>query len=163
MCVCAAAFIGKFPTTLPIHPTSATMHESVLAVRQLYGLQTCNAYQTLLLERRNEFVDALTMDLSRNQIARKLSELAAEVDGVDCDAVEGMLKVDLSAGQNSGSSCFRMLRFYVKQHRQLGIHVSPTCRVNGLEVDTSSGWTLEEWRELLDPMVEAAKGGWFRL
>lgn len=32
----------------------------------------------------------------------------------------------------------------------------PTCRVNGLVVDTSSGWSLEEWQEFLDPLVGAA-------
>ncbi len=38
--------------------------------------------------------------------------------------------------------------------RQNGIHASPTFLVNGLVVgQASSGWTLEQWRELLDPVL----------
>ena len=40
--------------------------------------------------------------------------------------------------------------------RQSGVHVSPTATVNGLIVDTSSGWELWKWKELLDPVVAAA-------
>ena len=69
-----------------------------------------------------------------------------------------LLALDTSNGQrNSGNACTASLKWYTKQHRQRGIHVSPTCAVNGVEVNTSSSWGLDEWRKLLDPLVAAVK------
>ena len=43
----------------------------------------------------------------------------------------------------------------VKHHRQLGIHVTPTCRVNGITTtDTSSSWSKAEWAAFLDPLLK---------
>ena len=36
--------------------------------------------------------------------------------------------------------------------------MTPTSMVNGLIVDTSSGWELSKWKELLDPLVTAPTG-----
>ena len=55
--------------------------------------------------------------------------------------------------KNGGTLVTQKLKFHVKLGRQLGIHVSPTCCLNGLICDTSSGWTLEEWTAFLDPHV----------
>lgn len=40
----------------------------------------------------------------------------------------------------------------MKWGRQQGVHVTPTCTVNGIITDTSSSWTEDQWRELLDPL-----------
>ena len=34
----------------------------------------------------------------------------------------------------------------------MGVHVSPTLSVNGLIVDSSS-WKLDEYKDLLDPLL----------
>jgi hypothetical protein len=31
--------------------------------------------------------------------------------------------------------------------------VSPTTTLNGMVCDTSSGWSLDQWKEFLDPHV----------
>ena len=36
---------------------------------------------------------------------------------------------------------------------QMGMHVSPTTTLNGIVYDTSSGWTLDQWKELLGPLM----------
>eukprot|EP00941_MAST-03F_sp_MAST-3F-sp1_P004678 g4678.t1 len=147
----------------PWHPQGTHVHECVIAVRKLYGIAKTNEFIALFFAgNREEFVDSKCQDLTRNQIIKKLATLAGKLPGVNADDVEKLMIVDLSKGQNSGGDCTRVLKFYVKQHRQLGIHVSPTCRVNNIIVDTSSGWTLDQWREFLDPMVAAAKSGWKR-
>ena len=51
-------------------------------------------------------------------------------------------------------SCWvQVLKWYIKEGRQMGVHVSPTLSVNGLIVDSSSSWQLDEYRELLDPLL----------
>jgi protein-disulfide isomerase len=48
----------------------------------------------------------------------------------------------------------QLIKWEQKYGRQNGIHASPTFLVNGLVVgQASSGWTLEQWRELLDPLL----------
>ena len=46
-----------------------------------------------------------------------------------------------------------LMKFYVKLGRQTGVHVSPSVLVNGLAVDTSSGWTREEWFAFFDRVL----------
>ena len=147
----------------PWHPQSSTMHESVCAVRHLNGINTTNQYQTLLCASREQYTDAICQNESRNAISARLSQLAGTIEGVDAAAVLDRMVVRVTETQkNGGSDSIRVLKFYVKQHRQLGIHVSPTCRINNMIVDTSSGWTLEEWQTYLDPMVQLASGGYKR-
>ena len=55
--------------------------------------------------------------------------------------------------KNPGVPATRILKFYTKAARQVSIHVSPTTRINGVTVDTSSGWSLDEWKEFLDPIL----------
>jgi hypothetical protein len=31
--------------------------------------------------------------------------------------------------------------------------VTPTCSINGIVCDTSSGWGLAEWKQMLDPLL----------
>ena len=103
------------------------------------------------------------MDESRTSISQRLAALAATLDGVEEEAVMERLKVIVTDTQkNSGSASIRVLKFYVKQHRQLGIHVTPTCRINGMIVETSSTWTLKEWQDYLDPMISLSEGGYKR-
>merc|ERR1712023_413515 len=52
----------------------------------------------------------------------------------------------------------QQIKFYVKHHRQRSVHVTPTCAVNGLLCDTSSGWTLAEWCAFVDPLVDLVGG-----
>jgi hypothetical protein len=176
----------------PWHPQSATMHESyvtfpsplplfnkrsqtfltrfffllscsVCAVRHLYGIKFTNEWQTLLMAHREEFVDALCQDESRNQISSRLAKLAATIEGIEEEAVMDRMSVNVTENaKNSGSASIRVLKFYVKQHRQLGIHVSPTTRINNMIVETSSGWTLSEWNCFLDPMLQLASNGYKR-
>lgn len=35
----------------------------------------------------------------------------------------------------------------------MGVHVSPTLSINGLIVDSSSTWKLDEYKDLLDPLL----------
>eukprot|EP01047_Picozoa_sp_COSAG01_P053251 COSAG01_NODE_5688_length_4100_cov_84.811797_7_plen_85_part_00 len=31
--------------------------------------------------------------------------------------------------------------------------MTPTCSINGIVCDTSSGWGLAEWKQMLDPLL----------
>ena len=79
----------------------------------------------------------------RTQIYEEFGDIADSI-GLPKDQYTQKFKLDTSNGQkNGGNGVTRVMKFYVKQHRQLGVHVTPTIRVNGLLCDSSSGWTLE--------------------
>ena len=63
------------------------------------------------------------------------------------------LQSNLILRREMQSCCVQVLKWYIKEGRQMGVHVSPTLSVNGLIVDSSSSWQLDEYRELLDPLI----------
>ena len=140
----------------PWHMQSVLMHESVAAVRHCYGIKKTNEYQTLLFAHQKEFFDTNVMDLSRNQITQKLAELAATLNDVRVEDIVARMTVDTSNPNelNAGTPSTQVIKFYVKAHRKLGIHVTPTTRLNGLEHETSSGWTSEQWNKFLAPYFQ---------
>ena len=105
------------------------------------------------------FADVDTYDLTRRQVYEKLADIATS----ECDLDRGLIldllalpKEALAKGEkNPGSHVTKQLKWYVKYGRMLGIHVSPTTTLNGLGFDSSSSWTMEQWVEALDPVVNA--------
>ena len=62
----------------------------------------------------------------------------------------------MAAGhKNPGNAVTQDMKWEMKASRQMSMHVSPTTVLNGLVYDTSSSWTLEQWRELLEPVLAA--------
>ena len=142
-----------------VHPQSAIVHESVCAMRHLYNLPTTNAYQSLLMASADQFTDAICCNENRIQTTARLVELASTIEGVSSvNVLQRMTPVFTDASPNNGSPSSRVLKFYVKQHIQLGIYDAPKCRVNGLIIDAiDSDWSLAQWKEFLDPMLMLAQ------
>jgi len=138
----------------PWHPQSTMLHEVALAALIAGGEKSYQTMYQELFNIRDKFTDAVTYDMSRTQIYESLVLGTAKNVGIPEKTLIELLSLDTSNGQkNSGNHTTQALKWYVKQHRQRGIHVSPTCAINGVEVNTSSGWSLDEWRTLLDPLV----------
>jgi protein-disulfide isomerase len=52
--------------------------------------------------------------------------------------------------RNSGNAMTGQLKLHIKYARRLGVHVSPTVFVNGIEAaHVSSGWTPQQWADLI--------------
>jgi len=62
--------------------------------------------------------------------------------------------LSITASGNSGNQVQMLMKFAIKYSRKLGVHVSPTYFVNGIE-DTAAGsaWNKEEWLERLQPLL----------
>lgn len=140
----------------PWHPQSTYMHEAALAVAKVAGEDAFWKFSTALFENAETYYDVNTFDLTRRQIYESLAELAGSV-GVDKAKVMNELVLSaeaLASGQkNPGNGVTQNVKWEVKASRQMSMHVSPTTTLNGLVYDTSSGWSLEQWTELLDPLV----------
>eukprot|EP00871_Galdieria_phlegrea_P005264 jgi/Galph1/5739/GphlegSOOS_G4390.1 len=82
------------------------------------------AYSRLLFEHQEEYFDGVCYKKTREQIYEQLCRLAMD------------------------------MKFAIKYARKLGIHVSPTYLVNGIE-DTAAGsdWNVETWKERLQPLL----------
>eukprot|EP00948_MAST-09A_sp_MAST-9A-sp1_P001135 g1135.t1 len=138
----------------PWHPQSTMLHEAVIAAKAIGGDDFANHAQTKLFEKQS-FTDKITWNMTRQQIYEKLAEIiCANGNEGKQGAFMDYLKLDETDGKtNSGNAATRVLKFCVKHHRKRGIHVTPTCALNGLEIDTSSSWKLDEWSKLLDPCL----------
>eukprot|EP00009_Paramoeba_aestuarina_P002912 CAMPEP_0201522714 /NCGR_PEP_ID=MMETSP0161_2-20130828/18508_1 /ASSEMBLY_ACC=CAM_ASM_000251 /TAXON_ID=180227 /ORGANISM="Neoparamoeba aestuarina, Strain SoJaBio B1-5/56/2" /LENGTH=206 /DNA_ID=CAMNT_0047921635 /DNA_START=75 /DNA_END=695 /DNA_ORIENTATION=- len=135
----------------PWHPQSCIMAEGMIAGSLADPSRTNDMAQALFNESA-QFYDVNIINKSRAEMYKDLGEIAASA-GIDKEKFAQKLELDTSNGQkNGGNGATRVLKLYVKQHRQLGVHVTPTIRVNGLLCDSSSSWTLEQWSEFLDPL-----------
>jgi hypothetical protein len=137
------------------HPSSCISHEcfhSATLVNPSTEMEQA-AFKIAMKHAYEKFSDEMTYDKSRRQINEEWANLYRE-GGFDKDAFLGNLA--LQGTGNAGTECTRLMKLYTKQHRQLAIHVTPTTRINGHIVDTSSGWSLDEWKEFLDPLVTSA-------
>jgi len=92
-------------------------------------------------------------DSSKAALQSQLADLF-EDEGVPRDALLSTLQAGSADEPNCGSAATQSLKYAVKHHRQLGIHVTPTCRVNGITTDTSSSWSKAEWAAFLDPLLK---------
>ena len=139
----------------PWHPASCMVHESFHAACLAAPFKEEKLFAVTFRDALVHFGDSHTMESSRKKVHAQLSGIYE-----DC-AVEKMaflknLALDTADGQvNGGNAASRLVKLYVKQHRQLGVHVTPTIRVNGVVCDSSSSWSLQEWRAFLDPVMDA--------
>mmetsp|Transcript_58 Transcript_58/g.162 ORF Transcript_58/g.162 Transcript_58/m.162 type:complete len:213 (+) Transcript_58:191-829(+) len=137
----------------PWHPQSAMVHEAAIAAMSVGSHAAGKSMAAAIFANQEDFFDVSTYDKSRADIMARLTELAVE-SGVERSDFSNAIKLDLAGGaKNSGTATTRVLKFYVKYHRLLSIHVTPTIRVNGLVCDSSSSWTLEQWMAFLDPLL----------
>ena len=142
----------------PWHPQSTLLHEAAIAVTMVGGEDAFWKFSTALYASQTDFFDANVYDKSRTQIYRELAALArASADVSEADVMSKLERVAEEGSLNTGNATTQTLKFHVKLGRQTGIHVSPTTTLNGMVCDTSSGWTLDQWKEFLDPHVHASK------
>lgn len=128
------------------HPQSYLLASSAAAVELLNGYDSWYKFTDELYGRFDEFVDEKVFDLTINQIMDKLATIANKTVGIDKSAV-------LQAMTDGSSQ--KIIKYHTKYGRQQGLHVSPTFLINGLIFsDASSSWTLEEWKQVLDPLVD---------
>jgi hypothetical protein len=89
-----------------------------------------------LFESQDQFMDVATYDKSRLQIYAMLAELASAV--VDKESFLSLLqyKADDKGSKNNGNGTTQNLKWCVRYHRSRGVHVTPTCFVNDIEVSS---------------------------
>lgn len=132
------------------HPQSSLMHEVALAVKAVDESKFFPAAR-LLLAAQAQFFDDRVMDKTRSQL---YSELVAVVSQAGVDEAALHRQLALTGAGNSGNAVTIHVKFATKYHRARSIHVTPTVLLNGIEApDISSGWTPEQWREKLDPIL----------
>ena len=140
----------------PWHPSSTLMHESALAVLRV-APDKFWAYSAHLFEKQTDFFDVSVVNEKRNDTYRRLAGLAGDV-GVDGDAIYGLLAVADKPGDggalNAGNKVTDDLKLVTKMNRLTGVHVTPTVVFDGVVQDTSSSWTVEQWKEWLGKNVK---------
>lgn len=132
----------------PWHPSSTLVHEAGIAV-SLIAPEKFWEFSDALFDVSTEYYDEAVYNESRIQTYKRLAELAEKSVGVKQDEFLKLVEVPPSeVPRNGGNALQADVKYFVKQSRQNGIHVSPTVVVNGV-IDNSiqSSSTLEFWLE----------------
>ncbi|KAL6813377.1 thioredoxin-like protein [Trichoderma sp. SZMC 28013] len=133
----------------PWHPSSTLTHEAGLAVLRL-APEKFWAFSGELFAAQKDFFDISVVNETRNQTYRRLAKVAAKV-GVSEDEVYKLLAIPEKGGDdgalNVGNGVTNDLKVVTKMNRLVGVHVTPTVVFDGVVQDTSSGWTVDQWKE----------------
>lgn len=140
----------------PWHPSSTLLHESALAVLRLDPAKFWE-YSAALFDAQKDFFDVNVVNEPRNQTYRRLAKLAAQSVGLDEAKVYALLEVPDRPAQdgslNVGNQVTNDLKLLTKMNRLVGVHVTPTVVFDGVVHDTSSSWSVDQWKEWLDKNV----------
>ena len=159
-----AVCVVMYNQVQPWHGQSALAHETSLAVERAAGddafVKFCDG--AFSEEHWDKFTDVRVESMTKGEIYDMYADLAASACGLSETTrgeVRDALRLSADAlargAKNPGNDVTQALKFYVKLGRQTGTHVSPSTYVNGLFVDTSSGWTTERWHEFFDDVLAA--------
>lgn len=134
----------------PWHPQSTLVHEAGLAVARLAPAKFLT-FTDVLFERSTEYYDEAVYNETRPETYARLAKLANEVAGVpEAEFLKLVAVPPLPAGAttalNKGNALAVDLKYFIKQARQNGIHVSPTFVVDGItDPGLESGTSLDVW------------------
>lgn len=135
----------------PWHPSSTLMHEAALAVLRLAPSKFWD-FSAQLFEEQKDYFDVNVVNETRNNTYKRLAKVAGKM-GVDETQVYKLLEISDKATDdgslNAGNQVTNDLKVITKMNRLVGIHVTPTVVFDGVVQDTSSGWTLDQWKEWL--------------
>lgn len=145
------------PQIQPWHPSSTLTHEAAVAVA-LLAPEKFISFAAALFAHQNDYFDVNVVNETRNQTYRKLARLAKDSVGLDEETVYKMLEIPDKPAEdgslNVGNKVTDDLKVLVKMARLVGVHVSPTVYLDGVEArEISSGWTADQWVEWLTGKV----------
>lgn len=104
------------------------------------------------MDKQTEFYDEPVANESPVETKKRLAKLAKDSVGVD---EKKFLELVSTSKGNSGSAVTNDLKLQVKLGRQNGIHVTPTCVLDGLvEPSISSSFGAEEWNKFIQEKIK---------
>lgn len=131
------------------------MHEAGLAVLRI-APEKFWQFSGQLFEEQKDFFDVNVVNEARNATYKRLAKIAGKV-GVDEAQVYKLLEVSdkpsSDGSLNIGNQVTNDLKVVTKMNRLIGVHVTPTVVFDGVVQDTSSGWTVDQWKEWLGKNV----------
>jgi len=142
----------------PWHPSSTLVHEAGLAVARLQPDKFW-LFSHALFDEQEKYYDTAVMNETRAATYAKLAELAHRVVGVEKEKFLQLLSLKPSAEagkeSNAGNEITNDLKLFIRQARQISIHVTPTVVVNGI-IDSSyeSSTPEEKWHEKLQAITK---------
>jgi len=143
----------------PWHPSSTLVHEAGLAVARLHPDKFW-VFSRALFEEQEKYFDTAVLKETREQTYAKLAELAHRTAGVDKEKFLQLLAVKPSQEHgkesNAGNDITVDLKLFIRQARQISIHVTPTVVINGI-IDSSieSSTPEDKWHEKLQAIAKA--------
>eukprot|EP00698_Gefionella_okellyi_P004609 TRINITY_DN14214_c0_g1_i1.p1 TRINITY_DN14214_c0_g1~~TRINITY_DN14214_c0_g1_i1.p1 ORF type:complete len:190 (+),score=35.18 TRINITY_DN14214_c0_g1_i1:175-744(+) len=128
----------------PWHPQCFVVLRGAMAALQAGGIDAYWRASDQLFDAYDSFKDEVVATESRVQTEARIAAIVTEKAGVESAAYAAALK---------DSNLDMLIKFQQRYGRQNAIHVSPSFLINGLFcAEASSGWTLTDWKAVLDPL-----------
>jgi len=112
----------------PWHPQGSIIAECFLAAASIAPESTSKLLTaTFDAFHTNRFQDVPSYDMSRHDFHKAFAELYNETCGVPPEKLLEAVEIKQGTGEfalHHGNGATRLLKFYVKLHRQLGVHVT---------------------------------------
>lgn len=116
----------------PWHPTSILMHEVALAVGKVQP-QSFWEFSKVLFANQLKFFDTETVNKTRLETYKDLIELAEKNLDINGDSVLSLVDIEpKSEPSNAGNKIAKDFKYFVRYHRTVGVHVTPTVFVDGI-------------------------------
>lgn len=135
---------------LPYHQHAYTTAEAAFAITTSLGDKTFTTWLETIYANQAIFWNKATKDLSSAQVTRKLKKVAqitfpslTEKQWDEGMTGYGGTDVDNQARESWKYSCSR------------GISGTPMYMLNGVPFEAGANWTVEQWFEVIDPLVKA--------
>lgn len=141
--------IVYMPMPQPWHPSSSVVHECYHAAVMAKPDAEMDLFDLTFDQALEKFGDVPSVDKSRLQMHKEWAVIYASV-GVDTGTFLANLALPEGQGPNPGVPATQTLKFYIKAGRQLSMHVTPSIRLNSIACDSSSSWTVEDWKTFLE-------------
>mmetsp|Transcript_13209 Transcript_13209/g.33269 ORF Transcript_13209/g.33269 Transcript_13209/m.33269 type:complete len:208 (-) Transcript_13209:157-780(-) len=139
----AAIAIKIHHVVQPWHPQSTLVQEAAMAIKKVDTDEAYLAYLLWITKKRNgdgKFTDEDAWSKTRDEIYSDLTSSQTKV----VEAQEILSPKEVKG--NGGNGVTQDIKWACKHHRAMGVHVTPTVFVNGIEaVQVSSGWKSEDW------------------
>jgi protein-disulfide isomerase len=136
------------------------VHEAACVVRAVYpkNPDTLVAAWAKLFSSQVDFFDVNVRDEGRNKIHARLS--AVLKDFVPKEQYLALVEYDSQkikeGAMNPGYGVTQQIKDLTRYARSVGVHVSPTVYLNGVEqTEVSSGWTMEQWDAFMNEKLKA--------
>jgi len=134
--------VHTFP--LPYHRNAFLAHQANRVIDALSGDVAWWAFYDVMWTKQDQFADLVTLNSTQRDMWEAYSVVAQAV---------GVSPSSFIPRMNYSDPTDYDARTEWKYSASRGVYGTPTFFVNGVELDADPSWTVDDWKQVLDPLL----------